>query len=115
MNTDGPDDSHPPGGEEPNDDGGSEHHGDHRTAPLVPEADSNRVLKFVNTILSLGVNGFGPYKSATEIADEALSTHGDREIAIRRLIATHRRWVGSSGFATGLGGVAALPMPCPRT
>jgi hypothetical protein len=80
---------------------------------LVPEADSNRVLKFVNTILSLGVNGFGPYKSATEIADEALGAHGDREIAISRLIATHRRWVGSSGFATGLGGVAALPIAVP--
>jgi hypothetical protein len=67
-------------------------------------------LALVNKILSVGVNGLGPYKSAAEIAEEALSAHGDPEVAIKRLIATHRRWVGSSGFATGFGGLVALPV-----
>ena len=84
-----------------------------RTTPLVPEADSNRVLGLVNKILSTGVNGLGPYKSAIEIAEEAVATHGDREVAIQRLIAAHRRWVGSSGFATGLGGLMGLPVTVP--
>jgi hypothetical protein len=44
---------------------------------------------------------------------KALTTHGDREIAIRRLVAIHRRWVGSSGFVTGLGGLATLPITIP--
>ena len=98
-------------------DGGDEDHskdnGDHRSTPLVPEADSSRALSFVNKVLAVGVNGLGPYKSATQIAQEALATHGDREVAIRRLVATHRRWVGSSGFATGLGGLVALPVTVP--
>jgi hypothetical protein len=113
LSTDGPNGPNRPGGEGPSDQERPEHDSDHRTTPLVPEADSNRVLEFVNKILSLGVNGFGPYKSATQMAERALNTHGDREIAIRRLIATHRRWVGSSGFATGLGGLAGLPVAVP--
>jgi hypothetical protein len=81
--------------------------------PPLPGPDSNRVLQFVNKILAAGVNGLGPYKSAVEIAEEALGTHGDRELAIRRLIETHRRWVGSSGFAAGMGGVLSLPVTVP--
>ena len=49
----------------------------------------------MNKVLSLGVNGFWPYKSATKIAEETLVTHSDPEVAISRTIATHRRWVGS--------------------
>jgi hypothetical protein len=79
-------------------------------SPPSPGADSSRALALVNKILSVGVNGLGPYKSAAEIAEEALDTHGDPEIAIQRLIATHRRWVGSSGFAAGFGGLVTLPV-----
>ncbi len=70
-------------------------------------------LELVNKILSVGVNGVGPYKSAAAVADEALSAHGDMEIAIDRLVATHRRWVGSTGFASGLGGLVTLPVSLP--
>jgi hypothetical protein len=56
-----------------------------------PGAASSRALALVNKILSVGVNGLGPYKSAAEIAEEALSAHGDPEVAIQRLITTHRR------------------------
>jgi hypothetical protein len=81
--------------------------------PQLPEPDSNPAAQFINKILAAGVNGLGPYKSAIEIADEVLATHGDRELAIKRLIETHRRWVGSSGFATGMGGVLTLPVTVP--
>ncbi|WP_235620632.1 EcsC family protein [Mycolicibacter sinensis] len=88
----------------------SEGVGDQGATPLFPDADPSRALKFANKILAIGVDGLGPYKSATQIADEALTTHGDTEAAIKRLIAIHRRWVGSSGFATGMGGLATLPV-----
>lgn len=70
-------------------------------------------LDLVNKILSVGINGLGPYKSAADVADEALGHHGDVEVAINRLIATHRRWVGSTGFASGLGGLMTLPVTLP--
>lgn len=77
------------------------------------ESESSRALELINKILAIGVNGLGPYKSAREIADEALAAHGDREVAIERLIRIHRRWVTSSGFATGVGGLVALPVTVP--
>jgi hypothetical protein len=74
---------------------------------------SSAALDLVNKILSVGVNGLGPYKSAADVAEEALSHHGNAEIAIDRLVATHRRWVGSTGFASGLGGLMTLPVTLP--
>lgn len=78
------------------------------------EAAADSAAKaLVDKILSVGVGGLGPYKSASDIASEVLERHGDAEIAIDRLIAVHRRWVGSTGFATGVGGLAMLPVAVP--
>ena len=89
--------------------------GSRSTTPPEPAdgSEANLASELVNKILSVGVNGLGPYKSSTQIAAEALHAHGDAEAAIQRLIATHRRWVGSSGFAAGLGGLATLPVSLP--
>lgn len=76
------------------------------------ESDS-AAMALVHKILGVGVNGLGPYKSASAMADEVLATHGDVDVAIARLIAIHRRWVGSTGFATGLGGLASMPVALP--
>ena len=70
-------------------------------------------MALVNKILGVGINGLGPYKSATEVAAEVLDNHGDVDVAINRLIATHRRWVGSTGFATGIGGLPTLAVALP--
>lgn len=70
--------------------------------------------KVLDFILDRGINGFGPVKSATEIAEETLkNTAGDREKAIARLIAAHARVVGTTGFVTGLGGLPTLPVSIP--
>ena len=100
----------PIGPKESKDTGGSR-----RTTPPLPAdgSEANLASDLVNKILSVGVNGLGPCKSSTQIAAEALHAHGDAEAAIQRLIATHRRWVGSSGFAAGLGGLATLPVSLP--
>jgi len=76
-------------------------------------ADESAAMALVNKILALGVNGLGPYKSATAMADEVMDAHGDVEAAIARSIAIHRRWVGSTGFVTGVGGLPTLPVTLP--
>lgn len=76
------------------------------------ESDS-AAMALVHKILGVGVNGLGPYKSASAMAEEVLKTHGEVDTAIERLIAIHRRWVGSTGFATGIGGLASLPVALP--
>ena len=72
--------------------------------------DKSAFLVLVNKILSLGVDGVGPLKGAQQFADEHLMQYGDPDVAIDRLIATHTRLVGASGFATGLGGLITLPV-----
>ena len=80
----------------------------------MPDGESeSRALQLVNKILAIGVEGLGPYKSATAVAEEALNHHTDPEIAIQRLVATHRRWVTGTGFITGVGGLSLLPVSVP--
>ncbi|VEG45353.1 Uncharacterised protein [Mycolicibacterium flavescens] len=82
-------------------------------ATISAVGSGSAALDLVNKILSVGVSGVGPYKSAYAVADEALTAHGDAEKAIDRLVATHRRWVGSTGFASGVGGMITLPVSLP--
>ncbi|CAM3267180.1 hypothetical protein BST27_09680 [Mycobacterium intermedium] len=75
--------------------------------------DSSRVVEFVNKVLAAGVSGFGPYKSATEVAEELRAEYDDPEAAIARLIEKHRVRVASSGFASGVAGFATLTVALP--
>ena len=69
--------------------------------------------KLVSNILSVGVDGAGRFKGAREIAEEHRAHHVDVEVAIAKVIATHARVVTATGFATGLGGIATLPVAIP--
>jgi hypothetical protein len=68
----------------------------------------------VTKVADLGIDGLGPLDSAIDVAEEHLrAAGGDVEAALRRLIATHTRIVGASGFAAGLGGAWTLPVAIP--
>lgn len=70
--------------------------------------------RLVAQVVDLGIRGIGPLSTAVEGAEEHLATAGgDREEAIRRLVATHVRLAAASGFVTGLGGVVTLPITVP--
>ena len=75
--------------------------------------DPSKAHEYVEKLLATAVTGVGPFKSAHTVADEAMHTHGDREKAIQRLFATHRRIVGATGFAAGVGGVWTMPVAIP--
>ena len=78
---------------------------------LVPFQAAGEAL--VGKILDVGVDGTGPWAGARAAAEEALAGSADVEQAIKRLIATHRRLVGATGFATGFGGIAAMAATVP--
>lgn len=94
---------------------------DHDTDELVGELTPTETgrkgaelaEKLVSNILSVGVDGAGRFKGAREIAEEHRAHHVDVEVAIAKLIATHARVVTATGFATGLGGIATLPVAIP--
>jgi hypothetical protein len=93
----------------------------HNDDPQLPNArttdtaapENAAVERLVSAVLSRGVEGFGPFKSAAEFAKEHLAQHGDVEKAIDRVVATHTRLVAASGFATGLGGSITMPVAIP--
>lgn len=69
--------------------------------------------QLVDKVLSLGVDGAGPFKGAREVAEEHRQQHADVDVAIDRLIRTHVRLVAATGFAAGLPGLWALPVTIP--
>lgn len=81
--------------------------------PVIGDSDPGKALAFVNKVLATGVDGLGPYKSAAQIAEEVLHHYGDVDAAIIHLIKIHRRYAGTSGFATGVGGLPTMPLTLP--
>ncbi len=69
----------------------------------------------VNAILDAGINGLGPLKSASALADEYLSdaSYSDNEARIDSLINWETSKTFTSGFLTGLGGLMTLPVSVP--
>ena len=81
---------------------------------LHPAAGNGAAIeRLVSAVLSRGVGGSGPFTSAEEFAEEHLAQHGDVEVAIDRVIATHTRCVAATGFAAGFGGPLAMPVSIP--
>ncbi|WP_240963227.1 EcsC family protein [Antrihabitans stalactiti] len=72
-----------------------------------------RAEMLVDKILTAGIDGVGPWKGAQHVADEALASSSNPDDAIKRLIRTHRRQVGVSGFVTSVGGPLALVVGMP--
>lgn len=74
----------------------------------------NQAVRLVENVLDLGVDGKGWFKSAQQVADEAMRAHdGDREAAVAAVIRSHLVKGGAEGFVTSLGGFVTLPVALP--
>lgn len=78
----------------------------------APKGIARAGQQFLEQVVRLGVNGFGPFKSAGESAQEALRGRTPDE-AVKVLIRNHCVVAGSQGFLTGLGGVLTMPVTVP--
>ncbi|WP_433270222.1 EcsC family protein [Actinosynnema sp. CS-041913] len=67
----------------------------------------------VDHLLRVGIEGFGPFKSAREMARDLLDGGLTRDEAIRSLIRTHVAAAGIQGFAMNIGGLITLPVTLP--
>ncbi len=63
----------------------------------------------VDAILSFGVDGVGPFKSAVQLAEEHRARHLDPEQAVDKLIATHTRLVAGRGSRPASAGRSHCP------
>jgi uncharacterized protein (DUF697 family) len=68
--------------------------------------------KLVEQLLNVGIDGFGPFKSAQQSATEALVNRTPDE-AIKALIRNHIAIAGAQGFVTNLGGFVTMPIALP--
>ncbi len=76
-------------------------------------AFGNSVVRLIESILDTGIDGKGPFHSAQQVADVALSGHADVEQAVDAVISSHLKLAAAGGFATGLGGFITLPVALP--
>jgi hypothetical protein len=81
--------------------------------PSLPVAVPSAVRSVLAAVVDRSVDGVGPFRGAVEVANEHLAQHSDPEAAVSAVIRTHERLAGASGFVTGLGGLAALPVTLP--
>jgi hypothetical protein len=83
----------------------------------APEDDGvlgRQVLKVVESLLDLGIDGKGTFAPAAKVADDALrSAGGDVDKAIDAVIRSHTLKAGAEGFVTSLGGFVTLPVSLP--
>ncbi len=75
----------------------------------------NKALQLVKYILDKGIDGVGPFCSATELAREYIedSSYASSESRIDSLINWETSKNFTSGFVTGLGGLITLPITIP--
>jgi len=75
---------------------------------------NDKVTEILHWILDVGINGLGIIMTpAKELAEEYLEKEGNTEDAINSLIAWRTTFAAGTGFVTGLGGGASLPLSIP--
>jgi hypothetical protein len=78
--------------------------------------DNDPIQKLLRWIVNVGINGFGVLPSAEDVAEDHLRSCGyNREEAINSVIAWTTAYAAGTGFITGLGGLATLPIAIPAS
>jgi hypothetical protein len=75
--------------------------------------DNNPIKATLEWIADAGINGLGVLPSAEQVAADRLSKAASIEDAINSVIAWRTTYAAGTGFITGLGGIAAMPITIP--
>jgi hypothetical protein len=81
--------------------------------PLSSQSNDSAIQSALNWIIEAGVNGFGVLPSARKVAADHCSRSNDPETAIESIISWRTAYAAGSGFVTGIGGIAAMPITIP--
>lgn len=74
---------------------------------------SNAIQATLEWIADAGINGLGVLPSAEKVAADHLSKAANDEDAINSVIAWRTAYAAGTGFITGMGGFATLPLAIP--
>ena len=81
--------------------------------PTLPDNLPAPARRTLDAVVSLSIGGFGRLKGAEQVAEEHRALARQPEQAVDRLVRGHVRLAGFTGFITGLGGAATLPVTLP--
>ncbi len=74
---------------------------------------SGAVTGLIENLLDMGIDGKGPFGSASKVADVKRAEKPDSEEAIDAVVRSHLKLAAAGGFVTGLGGFITLPVALP--
>lgn len=77
--------------------------------------DDSPQSKLLNWIADVGINGFGVLPSAQQVAEDHRAKTESVEDAIDSVILWGTTYAAGTGFVTGLGGIAVLPITIPAS
>ena len=75
--------------------------------------DDTAIGRVVQMLMDAGLDGRGPLRPATSIADAARRRTSDPEEAVERIVRLHVVGGAVGGFVTGLGGFVTMPVALP--
>lgn len=79
-------------------------------------SNDSAITQLLDWIVNVGIKGFGFLPSAEEVAEHHLKAkNNNAEEAIGSLIAWRTTYAAGTGFITGLGGLATLPIAIPAS
>ncbi|GAA1905196.1 EcsC family protein [Nocardioides lentus] len=85
-----------------------------RLAPKVTNLSPKLTASLVREAMTRAIDGVGPLPGAAAAADKQLaSADGDQAKAVKEIIESHVRLAGAQGFATNIGGLAAMAVGAP--
>ncbi|WP_203225937.1 hypothetical protein [Calothrix sp. PCC 6303] len=83
------------------------------TSTTTGDDNNNLIQKTLEWIADAGINGLGVLPSAKQVAEDHLSKSATIDDAINSLIAWRTTYAAGTGFVTGLGGIATMPITIP--
>jgi hypothetical protein len=76
--------------------------------------DGGAIDRLIRTIMSIGIDGVGPIRSAPDVAARALKEEdGDVERAVKDVVSSATRWGAVGGVVTGVGGFTTMLVALP--
>jgi len=83
------------------------------TTNTVNEGNITLIEQILQWIVEVGIDGGGLLGSAKQVAEDHLSKTANVEDAINSVISWRTAHAAGTGFVTGLGGIAAMPITIP--
>jgi hypothetical protein len=82
-------------------------------AALDGPPDTGAVSRVIGVLMDVGLDGAGPLRSASQVAERARRAARTPEAAVAKVARRHVIGGGAGGFVTGIGGFVTMPVALP--